>query len=943
MAVGAVVARILTQYSDKGSKAAQRDILKLGKTFDAYAKKATKAVGIVAAASAAAAVKIGKDSVMAASDVAQQFGALDAVFAGNAEQLKSFSRGMVEYGLSTADAARYAALLGTQLKGLGLSEQDAIDRTKTLEILAADLAATYGGTTADAVQALSSTFKGEYNPIERYGVAIRKSDITARVAAKGLKGLTGEALKAAEAQAAYELILNKTSAAQGQAGREYNTLAAQLQRLRASFTNVEATLGTALLPVVQQFTGYLISDVIPLLEYWVFLNQDRIANSLESLVGNIKEVVVAFTNIYNIIDAINNLLPIGIGGWIQLAVAIKGLTLVGSLFATALQMYSLRLSLLTGSMQIFGKSTDSVKTILGSSANNTMKMILLADKLKLALLGTAAAGTKLGIALRFIGKMMLALLPKPIWLLFAAMTAVYTIATKVFKVGQGPNKLSDAAQKAAFSMYQADQATTSMDDALNAYRKTQDSVVKKTKEQLQAERDAAAQKAKDAAATARQEAAEKKRSIVLARLKKLSAVPGQGKAKIGKGITPVSSIEAAEYDAINFRAAELLLLKQKDNQVEIERLKALKEGVFLAELRNTLAERYKDILTALADAKIDNKDISTLAGIWGVTEEAAKAYIETVFAISDGTISDDEITKLAMSWGSTKEQAAQYLEFFQALNDGILSDAEIEKLKAKWGLTEQQVRQYADFVGVVNDGKLTDVEIQKLMTKWKMTTDEVVAYIIKIGSPVSYSGTLIDPALAAELAWKNATAALEEYLRKLAMGTGAGPGGGPAYDPKASADANKEAADAWAAAQDAAKEAAEANSDATKAALDAAALVMKMAAEVEATTLKLESGKKFLTDAQMDAVLTTGGSVYGTGRTDSSVFADERSKFQGMYNISPTLSTASTIGTSSSSAPVVVNLTVNGSVSTEQDLVQSVRQGLLAAQTNGNSITLQAI
>jgi hypothetical protein len=167
MATGAVIARILTQYSDKGSKQAQKDLFKLGKTFDAYAKKASRAVGLVAVATAAAAVKIGKDSVMAASDVAQQFGALDAVFGKNSAQLKEFSKTMVEYGLSTGDAARYAALLGTQLTGLGLSQQDAIDRTKQLEILAADLAATYGGTTADAVQALSSTFKGEYNPIER--------------------------------------------------------------------------------------------------------------------------------------------------------------------------------------------------------------------------------------------------------------------------------------------------------------------------------------------------------------------------------------------------------------------------------------------------------------------------------------------------------------------------------------------------------------------------------------------------------------------------------------------------------------------------------------------------------------------------------------------------------------------------------------------------------
>ena len=66
MAVGAVVARILTQYSDKGSKQAQKDIYKLGKNIDAYAKKATKAFGLVAAASVALSVKIGSDAVKAA-------------------------------------------------------------------------------------------------------------------------------------------------------------------------------------------------------------------------------------------------------------------------------------------------------------------------------------------------------------------------------------------------------------------------------------------------------------------------------------------------------------------------------------------------------------------------------------------------------------------------------------------------------------------------------------------------------------------------------------------------------------------------------------------------------------------------------------------------------------------------------------------------------------
>ena len=334
MAVGAIVARILTQYSDKGSKAAQKDIAKLGKNIDFFAKKSARAFGLAALASAAALAKISKDSIMAASDLSQQFGALDAVFGSNSEQLKTFSKSMVDYGLSTADAARYAALLGTQLKGLGIEEQDAIARTQKLQILAADLAATYGGTTADAVAALSSTFKGEYNPIERYGVAIRKSDITARVAAKGLGKLTGDTLKAAEAQEAYELILSKTTAAQGQSRREYDTFAAQLQRVNATYENMKASLGSALLPIMEKFAAVLITKILPQVEKFIETNKNQLAASFAVAA----EFAVKFLNV-----------AIAFGNWVAnntgtvktLAVIIAGMFVAGRISAFIIMLGTL--------------------------------------------------------------------------------------------------------------------------------------------------------------------------------------------------------------------------------------------------------------------------------------------------------------------------------------------------------------------------------------------------------------------------------------------------------------------------------------------------------------------------------------------------------------------------------------------------------------------------
>jgi len=66
---------------------------------------------------------------------------------------------------------------------------------------------------------------------------------------------------------------------------------------------------------------------------------------------------------------------------------------------------------------------------------------------------------------------------------------------------------------------------------------------------------------------------------------------------------------------------------------------------------------------------------------------------------------------------------------------------------------------------------------------------------------------------------------------------------------------------------------------------------------------------------------------------------DERSRFRSM-----TMANASSIAGSgmTTSAPTV-NIVVQGSVTSEEDLVQTVRAGLLRGQYNGQSITLEAI
>ena len=954
MAVGAVVASIVSQYTDKGSKAARKDIAKLGKDFDVAAKKITKVFAVATAATAAFAIKLGKDAVKAAVEDAKS----QAMLANNLRN----TLGATDANIAAVEAyiEKQQALTNiqdTELRASFGKLAIAIGNTSDAMLVqgvALDVAAGTGKDLSAVTDAITKASQGNFAALKKLVPTIDSSIIKNKDLGKALVYLSSTYKGAAQEMAKQDPITS----------------------LSIAFDELKEKLGVALLPAFIQLAEYLKTTVIPQLEYFLYLNQDRLASALESAVGNIKEIAVAFQNIYKVIEGVNELLPIGIGGWIQLAVAIKALSVVGGIAATGLGILTVRAKMNKDLVEKATLSNKKFAEILLSDASSGEKLLrvyyrmkgaLLSStpsvfiisqfhKMKVALLASATAGNKLSAALVLIGnklKMLSVWLLRTPWgrLLLAA-TAIVGVVAKL--TGGKKITLDEQARAAEYSMWKAGQATESMDDALNKYRKTQTTVVALTKEQIAEQKRLAAIKAKQAAE-------DKKRAKFEADYAKLN----QTLAKRA-GVQLLSS---EDEKLVQVNAAIALADRQKViNALDKERLKAMKEEILSLAVRNDLAKRYQDILTALADQKIDTKEITILAKMWGVPVEAVEAYLATLFAVEDATITDDEIINLAQKWGSTQAQAAQYLDFYQYLNDGILSDAEIEKLKTKWKLTEEQVRMYADFVGVVNDGKLTDAEIIKIQDKWKLTTDQVVEYIKKIGSPVSYSGTLIDPARAAEIGWLNATAALQRYLDLLKAGSGvvvtnpSGPTGVPpvvVIPPKNDGLGGKTDSAATAASNAAAAAYAKA-----KAAGDMNAAAIAAAGVTPSALASQESGA--IGAASIAAQLRAAEAAQAAAKQASSLAAfkakeaqdlaasqaaaaqmdyDEKFRFRGLQSglASGTVATGAGISGGNLMAAPVVNVTVQGSVTSEQDLVQTIRTGLLRGQYNGQSITLEAI
>lgn len=211
------------------------------------------------AAAALAAVGVGAmKAVDAASKTQQAYGALDSIFGKNAAQMKTWAEGAAtSVGLASSEYAELASVIGAQLKNAGVPMDQIGTKTDALIRQGADMAAMFGGTTAEAVGALSSALKGETDPIERYGVAVKQADIAARMAADGTDKLTGAAAKQAQTAALLGLVNEQTADSVGTFAAEQDSAAGSAQIAAAQMENLQSSMGMALLPVVAMLSTAL--------------------------------------------------------------------------------------------------------------------------------------------------------------------------------------------------------------------------------------------------------------------------------------------------------------------------------------------------------------------------------------------------------------------------------------------------------------------------------------------------------------------------------------------------------------------------------------------------------------------------------------------------------------------------------------------------------------
>jgi hypothetical protein len=273
---------IVSTFKGDGISAATRQLGAFGSAAGGLGSTLGKVGALIAGFGLAAkGVEFTKSSIDSARDLERNMFSLNTVFGALAPQMEQFTKDAQDIGLSQKDAAKASVFLGSVLKQSGFSMKDVTEQSQKLVSLGVDLAATYGYDVQEALLGMTALFRGEYDPIEKFGVAMKQSEINAELAARNLDHLTGAALRNQEQIIRMELLYQRAADATGAFTGQSGNLYVEQKRLQAQFENMQASVGQQLLPVM----GDLVQALVPLVDELMPRLTQLVRDSLPALQG----------------------------------------------------------------------------------------------------------------------------------------------------------------------------------------------------------------------------------------------------------------------------------------------------------------------------------------------------------------------------------------------------------------------------------------------------------------------------------------------------------------------------------------------------------------------------------------------------------------------------------------------------------------------------------
>ena len=278
----------------KGEDGGKRMGRSLGE-IDGIAGKAVTALKGVAMAGAAIGGAAGlggiylltgalRESVQLASDMEEAQSKFNTVFGELSAQAEQWAGELRKsYHMSSLDAKKYLAAMQDLLVPMGMNSEAAAAMSFEVVKLSADLGSFNNLPTAQVMDDIQSALVGNYETMKKYGVVVNAATVEEKALAMGLAE-TKDAITAADkAQAAYQLIVEGSTFAVGDAIRTAKSFANQMRDLEVNITELKIAAGEALLPVI--------NNLVTGLNEWLTANEDLLKQNIQEFVSKLIPII----------------------------------------------------------------------------------------------------------------------------------------------------------------------------------------------------------------------------------------------------------------------------------------------------------------------------------------------------------------------------------------------------------------------------------------------------------------------------------------------------------------------------------------------------------------------------------------------------------------------------------------------------------------------------
>ena len=215
--------------------------------------------GVGVALAGAGVVSFFKQTVDAASNLAETTSKVSVIFGEASTQIGEWSAGASKsFGQSQQQAMDAASTFAAFGKSAGMSGDDLAGFSTGLTELASDLGSFYNTDPSEAIFAIGAALRGESEPIRRYNIMLDDATLRQEAFAQGITDSIKTALtpqqKVLAAQAA---IMKQSSDAQGDFARTSDGLANSQRTLSATIADIKSQVGAGLLPAITEITQAL--------------------------------------------------------------------------------------------------------------------------------------------------------------------------------------------------------------------------------------------------------------------------------------------------------------------------------------------------------------------------------------------------------------------------------------------------------------------------------------------------------------------------------------------------------------------------------------------------------------------------------------------------------------------------------------------------------------